>query len=456
MNVIILGAGEVGYHIANRLATEGNDVAVVDQDAIRLQVIADAMDVKTVCGKASHPGILKQAGAGNADLLIAVTTNDEINMLACQVAHTLFKVPTKMARVRETDYVNHSELFGRDELPIDVIISPEGEAAKVVMGRLKVSSALDAREFFDGAIQLVEFIVRPKSKLAGLSLMELPEVMGNLNVYVVAHEHNGRWSVPRADTVLLAGDSIYVTVSHLELNAVMETLDLKCHTSKGRNVMVVGGGHIGYIVACELEKSGAQVKVLEFNHERAEWLSDQLNDAIVIKGDALDQKLLEEENIDKMDDFLALTNDDETNILASLIAKRYGVSHVITLVNRSIYAQLVRQIGLDVTVSPRLSTVASILGFVRKGRIHGMASIADGNLEVLEAEALETSRILNTPLRELKMPNDTVIGAILRDDTIIVPCGSVQIQAHDHVLIVTTSASVAAVEKLFEVHLEFF
>ena len=181
-----------------------------------------------------------------------------------------------------------------------------------------------------------------------------------------------------------------------------------------------------------------------------------LTNAVVIRGDALDQKLLEEENIDKMDDFLALTNDDETNILASLIAKRYGVSHVVTLVNRSIYTQLVRQIGLDVTVSPRLSTVASILGFVRKGRIHGMASIADGNLEVLEAEALETSGILNTPLKELAMPDDTVIGAILRGGTIIVPSGSVQVQAHDHVLVVTTTASVAAVEKLFEVHLEFF
>ena len=456
MNVVILGAGEVGYHIANRLATEGNDVAVVDQDVARLQVIADAMDVKTICGKASYPSILKQAGAGNADLLIAVTENDEVNMLACQVAHSLFKVPKKLARVREADYADHSELFGRDDLSIDVIISPESEAAKVVMGRLNVSSALDVREFFDGAIQLMEFIVRPKSKLAGLSLMELPEVMGDLSVYVVAHEHNGCWSVPRGDTVLLAGDSIYVTVSRLQLNAVLETLDLRPNLSKGRNVMIIGGGNIGYIVARELEKSGAHVKVLEHNAGRAEWLSGQLHNALVIKGDALDQELLEEENIDKMDDFLALTNDDEINILASLIARRYGVSHLVTLVNRSIYTQLVRQIGLDVTVSPRLSTVASILGFVRKGRIHDMASIADGNLEVLEAEALETSGILGTPLKELVLPEDTVIGAILRGNTIIVPHGLVQVQAHDHVLVVTTSASVAAVEQLFKVHLEFF
>ncbi|MFQ5344942.1 MAG: Trk system potassium transporter TrkA [Mariprofundus sp.] len=456
MNVVILGAGEVGYHIASRLATEGNNVSVVDLDADRLQVISEAMDVKTVCGKASHPSILEQAGAKNADLLIAVTTNDEINMLACQVAHSLFKVPTKVARVRETDYVSHQGLIGRDELPIDVIISPEAEAAKVVMGRLNVSSAMDAREFFSGALQLVELIVRPKSILAGLSLKELPEVMDHLPVYVVAHEHNGCWRVPKGDTVLLAGDSIYVTVARQQLKTLMHALDLTCHSPWGRNVLMVGGGHIGFIVAKELEKAGAQVKLIEHNEKRAEWLSEQFNNVVIIHGNALDQKLLEEENIDKMADFLAMTNDDETNILSSLIAKRYGVPHVVTLVNRSIYTQVVRQIGLDVTVSPRLSTVASILGFVRKGRIHGMASLADGSLEVLEAEALETSTILNTPLRELSLPEDTVIGAILRDGEIIVPNGEVQVKTHDHVLIVTTSASIAAVERLFEVHLEFF
>jgi len=457
MNIVILGAGEVGYHIASRLATEGNNVSVVDQDAERLQVIADAMDVKTVCGSASYPRILEQAGAENADLLIAVTTNDEVNMLACQVAHTLFKVPTKLARVREPDYIRHKDLLiGRDELPIDVIISPENEAAKVVMGRLDVSSALDARDFFGGAMQLVEFVVRPKSVLAGISLLELPEVMGDLPVYVVAHEHNNRWSIPTGKTVLLAGDSIYIAVAREHLDGLMQTLDLTCHTPQGRNILMVGGGNIGFIVAKELEKAGAQVKLIEHNAKRAEWLSEQFDKVVVIQGDALDQKLLEEENIDKMADFLAMTNDDETNILSSLIAKRYGVPHVVTLVNRSIYTKLVRQIGLDVTVSPRLSTVASILGFVRKGRIHGMASLADGSLEVLEAEALETSLILNKPLNELSLPEDTVVGAILRGEEIIVPNGSVEVQAHDHVLMVTSTASVTAVEKLFEVHLEFF
>ncbi len=456
MNVLILGAGEVGYHIALRLSGEGNDVAVVDQDEGRLQLIADAMDVRTVCGRASHPSVLRQAGAENADLLIAVTTNDEINMLSCQVAHSLFKVPTKLARVRESDYVNHPQLFGRDDLPIDVMISPEGEAAKVIMGRLNVSNALDAREFFDGALELVEFVVRPKSKLAGLSLMELPEVMGDLPVYVVAHEHNGVWRVPKGDAVLLAKDQIYLAVPRERLDDVMAVMDLESASPKGRNIMMIGGGHIGYIVARELEAAGASVKLIEFNAERADWLSEHLHHSVVIQGDALDRKLLEEENIASMDDFLALTNDDETNILSSLIAKRYGVGHVVTLVNRTIYSQLVRQIGLDITVNPRLTTVASILSLIRKGRIHGMATLGDGSLEVLEAEALETSAILGKPLAELEMPDDTVIGAIQRDGEIIIPNGSVQVQPHDHVLVVTTSRSVPAVEKLFEVRLEFF
>jgi len=456
MNIVILGAGEVGYHIANRLATEGNNVSVVDQDEERLQIIADAMDVKTVCGKASHPSILEQAGAENADLLIAVTTNDEVNMLACQVAHSLFLVPVKLARVREQDYIKHASLFGRDDLPIDRMISPEGEAAKVVMGRLNVSSAQDALEFFNGKIELVEFTVRPKSNLAGLSLRELPEVMNDLNVYVVAHEHNDRWRVPKGDTVLLAGDHIYVAVEKCYLNVLLQTIDLSYQTPRGRNVMMVGGGRIGYLVAQELEKAGAKLKIIEYNQERAEWLSENLNDTIVLHGDALDQKLLEEENIDRMDDFLALTNDDENNILGSLIAKRYGVKHVVTLINRSIYTQLVRQLGLDTIVSPRQSTVATILGHLRKGRIHGMASLAQGKLEVLEAEALETSSILNTPLKDMKLPDDMVIGAILRNNEIIIPHGATTVQPHDHVLIITTSELIPQMEKLFEVHLEFF
>ncbi len=456
MNILILGAGEVGFHIAQRLATEGNDVVVVDNDAERLQRVADTMDVRTILGHASHPSILKLAGAENTELLIAATTSDETNMLACQVAHSLFKVTTKMARVREPDYVNSTGLFGRDELPIDLIISPEREAAKSILKRFQISSAVDAQDFADGQVQLLGLRVPPKGILAGLALNELDDVMGNIRTYIVAHEHNQRWRVPSADTVLLAGDSVYIALAREQVDTFLEHVGYETSEHKNRHVMIVGGGNVGFIVAQELERMGVSVKLIERNPRRAEWLAQQLDESIVIHGDALDRDLLEEESIDGMNDFLALTNDDETNILGSLIAQKYNVPHVVTLINRAIYSDLVRQIGLDVTVSPRFTTASSILRHVRKGRILGMSSLGDGTLEVLEAVALETSNILHTPLNDLKLPPNTVIGAIVRDDEVIIPNGTTQIKPNDHVMLVTQGTSLRTVEKLFEVHLEFF
>ena len=456
MNILILGAGEVGFYIAQRLATEGNDVVVVDNDAERLQRVADTMDVKTVLGQASHPSVLRQAGAENAELLIAATTNDETNMLACQVAHSLFKVTTKMARVREPDYVNSTGLFGRDELPIDLIISPEKEAANSIVKRFQVSSAVDAQDFADGRVQLLGLRVPPKGILAGLALNELDEMMGSIRTKIVAHEHNRKWHVPKADTVLLAGDSVYIAMAKEQVDEFLEHVGHETSEQKNRNVMMVGGGNVGFIVAQQLEQMGVSIKLIEHNPVRSQWLAQQLDSSVVIQGDALDRDLLEEEAIDKMDDFLALTNDDETNILVSLIAQKYDVPHVVTLVNRAIYTDLVRQIGLDITVFPRFTTASSILRHVRKGRILGMSPLGDGTLEVLEAVALETSNILNTPLNDLALPANTVIGAIVRNDKVIIPDGTTMIEADDHVLLVTQGTSLRAVEKLFEVHLEFF
>jgi len=456
MNVLILGAGEVGFSIAQRLASENCNVVVVDRDPNLLKKVADCMDVKTVCGHASLPSVLEQANAANADLLIAATTNDEVNMMACQVAHSLFKVPTKLARVRETEYVKHAKLCGRDDLPIDLIISPETEAAKAIIKRFQVSAAADAQDFADGRISLVGLRIPPKSALAGISLKETTEAMNDIPVMVVAHEHNQNWRVPSGDAVLLAGDTIYVAMAKAHTDVFMDTAGLHCEEHASRHVMLVGGGHVGYIVAQQLEAMNVSLKMIEFNAERAEWLAEHLQNATVIHGDAMDRQLLEEENVGEMDDFLALTNDDETNILASLIAKKYKVPHIVTLVNRAIYTDLIAQIGLDITVSPRLTTVSSVLSHIRKGRILGMSSLGDGSIEVLEAEALETSDILDTPLRDLDLPEQTVVGAILRDDEVVIPDGDTRVQAHDLVLMVTRGSSVMATEKLFEVHLEFF
>jgi len=457
MNIVILGAGEVGFHIAQRLATEGNNVSVVDNNAERLQRVTDSMDVQTVLGHASHPSVLERAGAMNAELLIAATVNDETNMLACQVAHSLFRVPVKMARVRNHDYVDQAEgLFGRDDLPIDLVISPEKEAARAIIRRVQVVSAMDMQEFADGRICLLGIRVPPKSDLVGISVVDLSEVIPNLPINIVAHEHNGKWRVPTASTVLLAEDSIYVTLSSENLHRLLALVGLDITKQTGRNVMIVGGGHVGYQVAIGLHQMGHSVKVVEHNRDRAEWLAQHLDSGTVICGDALDKSLLEEESIHQMDDFLALTNDDEVNILCSMISRQYKVSHTVTLINRELYGGLVRAVGLTNVVSPRFTTAASILRHVRRGRIIGLSSLGSGELEVLEAEAMETSRIVAAPLAALRLPEHTIVGAVVRGDEVIIPDGSCQIVSGDHVVMITHKDSLHGVERLFEVNLEFF
>ncbi|MDX8409847.1 MAG: Trk system potassium transporter TrkA [Mariprofundales bacterium] len=457
MNILILGAGEVGFNIAQRLAVEGNDVSVVDNNVDHLRRVEDSMDVQTVLGHASHPSVLERAGAANAELLIAATLNDETNMLACQVAHSLFKIPVKMARIRHHEYVNKGEqLFGRDDMPIDLVISPEKEAASAIVRRVQVASAMDMQEFADGRVHLLGIQVPPKSDLVGISISDLNEVLPNIPTNIVAHEHNGKWRVPTASAVILTGDSIYVTLDCDNLHSFLSRVGLDERKHTGRHVMIVGGGHVGYQVALGLHGTGAHIKIIEHNRERAEWLAQNLQDGTVICGDALDKALLEEESIHQMDDFLALTNDDEANILCSMLSREYKVPHTVTLINRVVYGDLVRAVGLTNIVSPRFTTAASILRHVRRGRIFGLSSLGSGELEVLEAEAMQTSRIVAAPLAAMHLPDQTIIGAILREDKVIIPDGRSQVAAGDHVVMITHSKSLREVERLFEVNLEFF
>ncbi len=458
MNIVILGAGEVGYNIAQRLAVDGNNVAVVDNNSERLQRVADNMDVKTVLGHASHPSVLRQAGAADAELLIAATVDDETNMMACQVAHSLFQVTTKMARIRHRDYVDQADkLFGRDDLPIDLVISPEKEAASAVVRRFRVSNAVDMQEFADGRITLIAVRVPPKSDLVGMAISDLAEVVpASLPMNIIAHEHNGVWRVPGASSVLLAGDTIYAALERKNVDRFMALVGLDVCKQTGRNVMIVGGGNVGYQVAIALQRLGAHVKIIEHNHKRSEWLAEHLERGMVIQGDALDKSLLEEEAIRQMDDFLALTNDDEVNILSSLISRQYRVAHTVTLINRDIYSGLLQAIGLSNVVSPRFTTAASILRHVRRGRVFGLSTVGDGSLEVLEAEAMQTSRITEAPLASLRLPESTIIGAIVRGDEVIIPDGGSRVQSGDHVVMVTRQQHLSHVERLFEVNLEFF
>ena len=456
MKALVLGAGEVGYHIALRLSREGNDIVVVDQDADRLQLVEEAMDVATVCGRASLPSVLERAGAADADLLIAATTNDEVNMLACQVAHSLFRVPLKIARVREAEY-NDERLIGRDDLPIDHIISPESEAARAVVRRVQISAASDMQAFAGGKVMLIGMPVEPKSPLAGAALAEIQEeVFGDVRALVVAHEHNHRWQVPTPDATLLAGDSVYLSVAAVDAQRLLARLGRAEQAPGARNVFQVGGGRIGFETAKRLEALGYRVKLVERDRQRAEWLAERLQRTVVIAGDAINKRLLEEECIDASTDFLALTNDDESNILVSLIARRYGVPHVVTLINRTLYNEMARDIGLDVTICPRLTTVSSILRHARRGRVLGAAPLGDGSIEVLEAEALETALLVGKPLKEVNFPAQAIVAAIVRDDDVIIPDGNTRIEPHDDVVLVARSDTIRKLERLFEVQLEFF
>ncbi len=455
MKVLVLGAGEVGYHIALRLSREGNAVTVVDKDPARLKLVADAMDVATIEGKASLPSVLERAGAADAELLIAATTNDEVNMLACQVAHSLFRVPMKIARIRELEYLNE-RLIGRDDLPIDRVISPESEAAQAIVRRVQMSAAADVQSFAEGRVIVVGVPVTPKSPLAGAVLTEIEEVFGDVSAYVVAHEHNRKWHVPRGDEVLLAGDSVYLSVAAKDADRLMGRLARQSGAQGRRRVFMVGGGRIGFETAKRLLALGHAVKIVENDRSRALWLDEQLEGAVIIHGDAINRQLLEEESIAESTDFIATTNNDEVNILASLIAKRFEVPHVVTVINRTLYNQMARDIGLDVTICPRLTTVASILRHVRRGRVRGVAPIGDGSIEVIEAEALETSAIVGKPLRAVDLPEGVVIAAVVRGDQVIIPDGSTVIEPHDDVVAVAESERVAKLEKMFEVALEFF
>jgi len=453
MKIIILGAGQVGSSLAANLVSEANDITVVDLEPTLLQTLQDRFDLRTVAGRASHPEVLRRAGAEDADMIIAVTNSDETNMVACQVAYTLFHTPTKIARVRGVEYLNYPELFGQQALPIDVLISPEQLVTDYIARLIEHPGALQVLDFAAGRVQLVGVRAYYGGPLVGQQLRALRDHMPGLETRVAAIYRRDRAIIPEGDTVIEADDEVFFIAAKQDIRAVMG--ELRRLDRPVKRVMIAGGGNIGKRLAKALE-SRYQVKIIDHNTARTRAVSEELDRTIVLRGDAADEELLREESIEEADVFCALTNDDETNILASLIARQYKVPHIITLVNRDIYSDLVRQIGLNVTVSPKFTTFSAIMRHVRKGRILGTSPLGDGTLEVIEAEALQTSDILNTPLKELKLPGNTVVGAILREETVIIPDGKTRIRPHDRVIMVTNSSCMRAVEKLFEVHLEFF
>jgi trk system potassium uptake protein TrkA len=458
MKVIVCGAGQVGFNIARQLAGEDIDVTVIDQAPELIKKVSDTLDVQAMVGFASHPQMLERAGAADADMIIAVTFADEVNMVACQVAHSLFNVPTKIARVRAQNYLTPMwrDLFSRDNMPIDVIISPEIEVARAVTRRLQVPGASDMISFADGKVRVVAVRCGEDCPIVDTPLRQLTELFPDLDIVIVGILRGETVIAPSGDDQMLAGDEVYFAAVADHVERAMTVFGHE--EQEARRVVIVGGGNIGLFLAQQLEAEhpNVRVKIIERNRARAEFVADQLNRTVVLNGDALDQELLDEANVSTAEAIVAVANDDEVNILSSLLAKRQGCERAMALVNNPTFPPLVSSLGIDVVISPRATTVSTILQHVRKGRIIGVHSLPNGVAEVIEAEALETSPLVGKPLREVDLPAGIKFGAVVRGDEVIIPRGDTVVQAHDRVVTFAVKEDVKKVEQLFSVRLAFF
>jgi len=458
MKVIVCGAGQVGYNIAKSLSEEGIDVTVLDRSEALVKKVSDSLDVKGVVGFASHPQSLEEAGAGEAEMLIAVTQSDEVNMTACQVAHSLFDIPKKIARIRTQAYLEpqYTDIFARDKIPIDVIISPEYEVARDVLYRMSVPGAFDVMPFADDKVRVVGIRIDEHCPIIDTPLRQLTELFPDLNVVVVGIVRDEKLIVPTGGDQILVGDDVYIVADR---NHVQRTLVIFGHEEKeARRIVIVGGGSVGLFLARMLEDSYSNVrlKIIERDGARAEVVADEVRRSIVIIGDALDSGLLREANVQDAETVVAVTNDDKVNILASLLAKKEGAQKAVTLINNPDYGPLIASLGIDVSIDPRETTVSTVMRHVRRGRIRGLHTLGSGQAEVIEMQALATSGIVGKPLRDLHLPSGVLIGAIIREGKTVLPRGHTVIEPEDHVVIFARGDVVRKVERLFAVGLEFF
>ncbi len=461
MKVIVCGAGQVGYNIARQLAQEMNDVTVVDRSPELIRRINDTLDVQAVLGHGAQPDVLERAGAAEAEMIIAVTAGDEVNMVTCQVAHSIFNVPRKVARVRAQSYLNRkwANLFSRDHLPIDVIISPEREVAAAMLQRLEVPGAFETVPFADNKVRMVGCRLEENCPVVNTPLRQLTELFPDLNIVVTGIWREGRMLTPSGDDQMFVGDEIYFAS---DVGHVQRALTIFGHEEKtARRLIIIGGGNIGLYLAQGIEEAYPNMRsiIIEENKARAELITDFLSSTIVLAGDGLDEEILREANARETETVIAVTDDDEVNILASLLAKRAGVERSMALITHANYTSLQTSLGIDVFVDPRETTVSTILQHVRRGRIRGLHSIRDGAAEIIEAEAMETSPLVGTPLRDIDLPSGIVVGAIMRkgkEGTITIPRGGTVIEPGDRVVLFVLAHRVKKVEQMVRVGVEFF
>lgn len=456
MKIVILGSGQVGATLAATLANEGHDISVIDTNAERLKDLQDRLDIRTVIGQASYPAVLRQAGAKDADMLIAVTNNDEVNMVACQVAYSLFSIPRKIARIRSPHYFIRRELFGRDDLPIDVFISPEQIITDYVKDLIDHPGALQVLNFADGRVRLVGVKPHYGGPLVGKTLAQIKEYVTEVE-FRVAAIYRGESSIPlNGDTVIDVGDEIFFIAANEHIRPIMAAL--RRLDNPYRRIMIAGGGNIGFSLAKTIEDD-YHVKVIEHNNARCQFLSEHLKHTTVLFGDAADRDLLINENIEHIDVFAALTNDDEANIMSCMLAKRLGARLVIALVTRPEYTDLIEDMGINIAISPQQATTGSILAQIRRGDVVNLHSLRRGAAEAIEAVAhgdKTTSKVVGLKLSQIKLPQTTTIGAIVRGDDVVIPHHGTVIESEDHVILfVADKKHIRAVEKLFQVSATF-
>lgn len=444
MRVIIVGAGEVGYQIARFLSIEGVDVVVIDKDKEKLRRVSDELDVAVIEAEGGDPSALKEAEADKADIILAVTNSDETNMIACLLAKAMFKIPRKIARIRNPDYFFNKELLGKNNLDIDPAINPELEVARAITRLLEIPFATDVEDFENGLIKVIGFKVPEKISFAGKSLKEIRE--GTDKKFIVGLiERDDKVIVPTGNDVIKPGDIIYIPLRKVDIPDIASMLEVSTKPSK--KVMILGGGRIGYYIASAMEHK-SDIKIIEKNEERCKYLSRYLGKSLILHGDGSDQKLLIEENISDMDVFVAVSNNEELNIMASLLAKKLGAKKTIAIVNRTDYIPLAHSLGLQAVLSPRLITASTILRYVRGGDILSLTAIAEDKAEIIEARASKTSRLLGKSLKEATLPKSSLIGAIIRDNNLIIPTGSDNILENDRLIIFALRESIKDIEKM--------
>ena len=458
MKVIICGAGQVGWQIARHLASEKNDVTIVDNNEDLVSRATDTLDVKGVSGFASYPDVLNRAGAEDADMIIAATHSDEVNMVTCQVAHSIFDIPRKIARLRSQSYLDaiYADLYRRDHLPIDVVISPELEVAEAALKRLSSPNAFESETFLNNQAQLLGLHIDDNCPVVNTPLRQLNDLFSTLRVIVVGVRRQGVLFAPNAGDQLFCSDEVYL-MCHSD--DAIRTLDVFGKSQGEQNrIILIGGGNVGLRIAKSLEDSENRVraKIIEKNRVRAELAASSLERTIVLHGDGLDSGLLEEASVSKTDTIMAVTDDDKTNMLAAVRAKSRGCKKAIALINDPTMSPLMEPLGIDAYINPRSTTVSSILRHIRHGKVKNVYSIGDAEAEVIEAQVMSTSPIAGSRIGDIDFPEGVIVGGILKNGEMVKPSSQSKIEEGDIIALFALSKDIPEVEKLLQVTIDYF